>query len=83
MVTSDSMTSLTLGNYIHVDQIFLFISHRNPKLTGQVFFGGSIQEGGPVKVTKDKELSVSNSLMFYEKVDYHNLILGSASCAIC
>merc|ERR1711902_380165 len=31
---------------------------RNPKLTGQVFFGGSIQRGGPVTVTEDKELSI-------------------------
>ena len=31
---------------------------RKPKLTGQIFFGGSVQAGGPVTVTKDKELSV-------------------------
>ena len=32
--------------------------HRNPKLTGQIFLGGSIQEEGPVKVLEDKELTV-------------------------
>ena len=31
---------------------------RNPKLTGQIFFGGLIQAGGPVKVIEDKEMSV-------------------------
>ena len=31
---------------------------RNPKLTGQIFFGGLIQAGGPVKVVEDKEMSV-------------------------
>ena len=32
---------------------------RNPKLVGQIFLGGSILQDGPVKVTKDTELSVS------------------------
>ena len=27
-------------------------------MTGQIFFGGLIQAGGPVKVVEDKEMSV-------------------------
>lgn len=30
----------------------------NPKLTGQIFLGGSILKGGPVKVIHDTELTV-------------------------
>ena len=43
---------------------------RNPKLTGQIFFGGLIQAGGPVKVIEDKEMSVQPqvSLMQDEQV---------------
>ena len=43
---------------------------RNPKLTGQIFFGGLIQAGGPVKVIEDKEMSVQPqvSLIQEEKV---------------
>ena len=54
---------ITDTRYIILDSFFQLTIHlcRSPKLTGQVFFGGSIQEGGPVKVTKDKEMSVSKS----------------------
>ena len=38
---------------------------RNPKLTGQIFFGGLIQAGGPVKVVEDKEMSVQPQVKFY------------------
>ena len=37
---------------------------RNPKLTGQIFFGGLIQAGGPVKVIEDKEMSVQPQVDF-------------------
>merc|ERR1712088_8905 len=37
---------------------------RNPKLTGQIFFGGLIQAGGPVKVIEDKEMSVQPQVRY-------------------
>ena len=39
---------------------------RNPKLTGQIFFGGLIQAGGPVKVIEDKEMSVQPQVTFIQ-----------------
>lgn len=48
------------SNWLHGDIRQYDISdRRNPKLVGQVFIGGSICKGGPVKVTHDEELSVS------------------------
>jgi hypothetical protein len=50
-------------------------------MTGQIFFGGSVQDGGPVTVTKDKELSVGTreQEIVYTDVD----ISDSARSAIC
>jgi hypothetical protein len=36
---------------------------RNPVLVGQVFVGGSLLQGGPVKVIRDPELSVKIQLL--------------------
>ena len=50
---------LYFSNWVHGDiRQYDITDTRNPKLTGQVFFGGSIQRGGPITVTEDKELSV-------------------------
>ena len=50
---------LYFSNWLHGDvRQYDITDTRNPKMTGQVFFGGSIQAGGPVTVTEDKELSV-------------------------
>jgi len=47
------------SNWLHGDiRQYDITDTRNPKLTGQIFFGGSIQAEGPVKVTKDSELSI-------------------------
>ena len=49
-------------------------------MTGQIFFGGSVQDGGPVTVTKDKELSVGeNTFTIYSDVE----ISDSTRSAIC
>ena len=49
---------------------------RNPKLTGQIFFGGLIQAGGPVKVVEDKEMSVQPQVQMtiasLRKEGYHH-----------
>ena len=46
---------------------------RNPKLTGQIFFGGLIQAGGPVKVIEDKEMSVQPQVDFiYHDQEHFN-----------
>ena len=37
-------------------------------MTGQIFFGGSVQDGGPVTVTKDKELSVGRMTSVQEMI---------------
>ena len=51
---------LYFSNWLHGDiRQYDITDTSNPKLTGQVFFGGSIQAGGPVTVTKDPELSAS------------------------
>ena len=51
---------LYFSNWVHGDiRQYDITDTRNPKLTGQVFFGGCIQRGGPITVTEDKELSVS------------------------
>merc|ERR1712110_227225 len=50
---------LYFSNWVHGDiRQYDITDTRNPKLTGQVFFGGSVQRGGPVTVTEDKELSI-------------------------
>jgi len=50
---------LYFSNWLHGDiRQYDITDTRNPKLTGQVFFGGSVQAGGPVKVVGDTELSV-------------------------
>merc|ERR1711925_22151 len=36
----------------------------HPVMPGQIFFGGSVQDGGPVTVTKDKELSIQPSVRY-------------------
>merc|ERR1711973_83387 len=47
---------LYFSNWVHGDiRQYDITDTRNPKLTGQVFFGGSIQKGGPVTVTEDQE----------------------------
>ena len=54
---------LYFSNWVHGDiRQYDITDTRNPKLTGQVFFGGSIQRGGPVTVTEDKELSVGSDI---------------------
>ena len=52
-------------------------------MTGQIFFGGSVQDGGPVTVTKDKELSVSELTKLQEMVYMDVEISDSARSAIC
>merc|ERR1712002_1145933 len=48
---------LYFSNWLHGDiRQYDITDTRNPKLTGQVFLGGSICEGEGVKVTKDIEL---------------------------
>ncbi|KAE8752997.1 hypothetical protein FOCC_FOCC000343 [Frankliniella occidentalis] len=48
---------LYFSNFLHGDVRQYDISDPfNPRLTGQVFLGGSIYKGGPVKVIEDKEL---------------------------
>ena len=54
---------LYFSNWVHGDiRQYDITDTRNPKLTGQVFFGGSVQRGGPVTVTEDKELSVCREI---------------------
>merc|ERR1712032_1805089 len=49
---------LYFSNWLHGDvRQYDITDTRNPKLTGQIFFGGLIQAGGPVKVIEDKEMS--------------------------
>ena len=52
-------------------------------MTGQIFFGGSVQDGGPVTVTKDKELSVGEPTLLQEMVYTDVDISDSARSAIC
>ena len=52
-------------------------------MTGQIFFGGSVQDGGPVTVTKDKELSVGEITLVQEMVYTDVDISDSARSAIC
>ena len=52
-------------------------------MTGQIFFGGSVQDGGPVTVTKDKELSVGEIALLQEMVYTDVDISDSARSAIC
>eukprot|EP00118_Oscarella_pearsei_P019001 m.198834 g.198834 ORF g.198834 m.198834 type:complete len:475 (+) comp39563_c2_seq1:155-1579(+) len=48
---------LYFSNWLHGDIRQYDISDRaSPKLVGQIFLGGSIVAGGPVKVTSDQEL---------------------------
>lgn len=48
---------LYMSNWLHGDIRQYDVSDpRNPKLAGQIFLGGSICKGGPVKVTNDTEL---------------------------
>ena len=37
-------------------------------MTGQIFFGGSVQDGGSVTVTKDKELSVDRMTLLQKMI---------------
>ncbi len=43
------------------------LNFSNPKLVGQIFLGGSIQDGGPVKVIEDSELTVSRQNLALNK----------------
>jgi selenium-binding protein 1 len=52
---------LFFSNWLHGDVRQYDVSDpRNPRLVGQIFLGGSIQNDGPVRVVDDKELLVSN-----------------------
>jgi len=56
---------LYFSNWLHGDiRQYDITDTRNPKLTGQVFFGGSIVREGSVKVTEDRELSVQPQTRF-------------------
>merc|ERR1711872_420187 len=56
---------LYFSNWLHGDiRQYDITDTRHPKLTGQIFFGGSVQAGGPVTVTNDKELSVQPGVRF-------------------
>lgn len=49
---------LYFSNWAHGDiRQYDITDTKNPKLVGQVFLGGSIVKGGPVKVTHDTELT--------------------------
>lgn len=50
---------LYFSNWLHGDiRQYDITNTRKPKLVGQVFLGGSITQEGPIKVTKDVELSI-------------------------
>lgn len=56
---------LYFSNWVHGDIRQYDISDTsNPKLVGQLFLGGSIQQGGPVTVLEDSELSVQPSTRY-------------------
>jgi len=56
---------LYFSNWLHGDiRQYDITDTRNPKLVGQIFLGGSILQDGPVKVTKDTELSVQPQVRF-------------------
>ena len=56
---------------------------RNPKLTGQIFFGGLIQAGGPVKVVEDKEMSVQPQVQMTIDCLREDIIMTLYSDPIC
>ena len=59
---------LYFSNWAHGDvRQYDITDTRNPKLTGQVFFGGLIQKGGPVTVTEDKELTVQPGVRYIKQ----------------
>ena len=59
---------LYFSNWVHGDvRQYDITDTRNPKLTGQVFFGGSIQAGGAVTVTEDTELSVQPGVRYIKE----------------
>ena len=50
---------LYFSNWAHGDvRQYDVTDPRRPRLVGQLFLGGSIVSGGPVKVTRDTELTV-------------------------
>lgn len=54
---------LYFSNWVHGDIRQYDISDRSkPRLVGQLFLGGSINKGGPVKVVKDTELDAQPEL---------------------
>jgi len=56
---------LYFSNWVHGDiRQYDITDTRNPKLTGQIFLGGSIQKEGSVRVVEDKELSVQPQTRF-------------------
>merc|ERR1719483_1565320 len=60
--------NLYFSNWLHGDiRQYNITNTRKPKLTGQLFFGGSIQEGGSVTVTKDQELSVQPGVRYAKR----------------
>nr|AFK10813.1 selenium-binding protein 1 [Callorhinchus milii] len=58
---------LYFSNWVHGDvrQYDIKDTHK-PRLVGQVFFGGSILKGGPVKVVEDKELETQPKPRFVQ-----------------
>jgi selenium-binding protein 1 len=54
---------LYFSNWVHGDiRQYDVTDTRKPKLVGQIFLGGSIWKGGPVKVLEDKELKTQPEL---------------------
>ena len=55
---------LYFSNWVHGDvRQYDITDTRNPKLVGQLFLGGSIYKGGPIKVTHDVELKASHKAL--------------------
>jgi len=56
---------LYFSNWLHGDiRQYDITDTRKPRLTGQIFLGGSVTKEGPIKVTKDTELSVQPDRRF-------------------
>jgi len=60
---------LYLSNWLHGDiRQYDVTDRRNPKLTGQIFIGGSIHKESGVKVTKDTELKEQPDALYVQGV---------------
>jgi len=58
---------LYFSNWAHGDvRQYDITDRRHPKLTGQLFIGGSITKEGPVKVTKDLELKEQPDALYVQ-----------------